>query len=165
MSSFIGELVGFVLVVVILARYVVPRIQAMLRTRQGVVAKQVEDAEEAKRRLAEAERAYQNAVTEARTEAAQIRENARAEAQRTVEDLRVQAHDESERIVARSEEQLQSQRAAIVRDLRAEIGTLAAELSEKIVEQRLAQEGQVSASVDAFLTGLESREKTGGEDR
>jgi F-type H+-transporting ATPase subunit b len=164
MSTFIAEVVAFLLILGILARYVVPRIQSGLHDRQTVIAKQVEDAEEAKRRLAEAERAHQNALTEARTEAAQIREYARAEAQRTVEELGAQAHQESERIVARSEEQLQSQRAAVVRDLRSEIGTLAAELSEKIVEQRLAQEGQVSASVDAFLVGLESREKTSGED-
>jgi F-type H+-transporting ATPase subunit b len=164
MSHYIAEVVAFILIIAILIRYVVPRVQAGLRNRQAVIAKQVQDAEEAKRRLADAERAHQNALTEARTEAAQIRENARAEAQRTIEDLRAQAQEESVRILARSEEQLQIQRAAIVRDLRAEIGTLAAELSEKIVEQRLAQEGQVSASVDAFLVGLESREKTRGED-
>jgi F-type H+-transporting ATPase subunit b len=45
-----------------------------------------------------------------------------------------------------------------VRELRAEIGTLAVELAEKIVDQRLADEQQVSATVDAFLAGLESGE-------
>jgi F-type H+-transporting ATPase subunit b len=156
MISYILEVVAFLIILAVLWRYVVPRIRTMLTDQQAVIAKQVEDAEEAKRRLADAERAYQNAVHEARTEAAQIRENARAEAQRTVEDLRASAHEESERIVARGEEQLQSQRAAVVRDLRAEIGTLAVELSERIVEQRLTTEEQVSASVDAFLAGLES---------
>ncbi len=155
--TFIAELVAFVLILAILGRYVLPRLRTGLADQQTVIDQQVRDAEEAKRRLAEAERAYQNAVHEARTESAQIRETARAEAQRTVEDLKAQAEDESARIVARGDEQLASQRAAVVRDLRAEIGTLAAELAEKIVEQRLAQEGQVSASVDAFLDGLESR--------
>ena len=51
------------------------------------------------------------------------------------------------------------QRSAIVRDLRAEIGTLAVELAGKIVDQRLADEATVSSTVDAFLAGLESREQ------
>ena len=165
MITFIAELVAFVIILVDPARWrtslpiTLPTIRAALAKQQEMIDQQVEDAEEAKRRLAEAERAYQNALHEARTEAAQIRENARAEAQRTVEDLRTQAQEESARIVARGEEQLQSQRAAIVRELRAEIGTLAVELSEQIVEQRLAEEGQVSATVDAFLAGLESQRR------
>jgi F-type H+-transporting ATPase subunit b len=100
----------------------------------------------------------QNALNEARTEAAQIRENARAEAQRTVEELRAQAQEEQARIVARGEEQLASQRSAIVRELRGELGTLAVELAEKIVDQRLSDQSQVSATVDAFLAGLESQD-------
>jgi F-type H+-transporting ATPase subunit b len=158
-ATFIAEFIAFLLILGIIARYILPRIQGPLRERQAIIAKQMEDSDEAKKKLAEAERAYQNALNEARTEAAQIRENARAEAQRTVEELRTQAQEEQARIVARGEEQLASQRASIVRDLRAEIGTLAVELSEKIVSQRLSDEGQVSVTVDAFLAGLESQDK------
>jgi F-type H+-transporting ATPase subunit b len=156
--TFVAELVAFLLILGILARYVVPRIQTMMAARQEMVRKQVEDAEQARKQLAEAERRYQEALNEARTEAAQIRENARAEAQRTIEDLRQQAQEESARIVTRGEEQLASQRSAIVRELRGEIGTLAVELAEKIVDQRLSDDQQVSATVDAFLAGLEARD-------
>jgi len=158
-ATFFVELIAFVLILGILGRYVLPRIQGSMRERQAIIRQQMDDAEETKRQLAEAQKKYQEALNEARTEAAQIRENARAEAQRTVEDLRRQAQEESARIVARGEEQLASQRSAIVRELRAEIGTLAVELSEKIVDQRLSDEGQVSATVDAFLAGLESKDR------
>jgi len=158
-GTFFAELIAFLLILAILARYVYPFIAKAMRERQEMIRKQVEDAEEAKTKLAEAEKAFQNALHEARTEAAQIRENARAEAQRTVEDLRAQALEEQNRIVARGEEQLASQRSAIVRELRGEIGTLAVELAEKIVSQRLADDADVSATVDAFLAGLESQDK------
>ncbi|MDQ1583830.1 MAG: hypothetical protein QOF36_1884 [Microbacteriaceae bacterium] len=158
-GTFIAEVIAFLLILGIFWKYILPYIQGPMRERQALIAKQIEDSEEAKTKLAEAERAYQNALNEARTEAAQIRENARAEAQRTVEELRTQAQEEQARIVARGEEQLASQRSSIVRELRAEIGTLAVELSEKIVNQRLSDETQVSATVDAFLAGLESKDK------
>ena len=162
MSVFISELVAFVLIIVFIARVIWPRVRDPLAKRQTEVAQQVRDAEEAKNRLGEAERAFQNAVTEARTEAAQIRENARAEAQRTVEDQKASAEQEYERIVARGEEQLHSQRAALVRDLRSEIGTLAIVLAEQIVEQRLADQEHLSATVDSFLAGLETHQPERG---
>jgi F-type H+-transporting ATPase subunit b len=158
-ATFIAELVAFLIILGVLGRYVLPPIQKAMRERQELIRKQVEDSEEAKIKLAQAERAYQNALNEARTEAAQIRENARAEAQRTVEELRSQAQEEQARIIARGDEQLANQRSAIVRELRAEIGTLAVELSEKIVSQRLSDEANVSTTVDAFLAGLESQDK------
>jgi F-type H+-transporting ATPase subunit b len=158
-ATFIAELIAFVIILTILWKYIIPPVQKAMSERQELIRKQVEDSDRAKQQLAEAQTAYQQALTEARTEAAQIRENARAEAQRTVEELRAQAHEESARIIARGEEQLANQRGAVVRELRAEIGALAVELSEKIVDQRLANDTQVSATVDSFIAGLEAQDR------
>jgi F-type H+-transporting ATPase subunit b len=158
-ATFIAELVAFLLILGILGKWVLPIIQKAMRERQEMIRKQVEDSEEAQAKLAEAQQRFQQALNEARTEAAQIRENARAESQRTVEDLRAQAVEERARILARGEEMLASQRTAIVRELRAEIGTLAVELAEKIINERLADDTKVSATVDAFLAGLEAKDR------
>ncbi len=157
-GTFIAELVAFAIILFLIARYIVPPAQKALRERQAMIEQQAKDADAAREKLAEAEAAYKNALTEARVEAAQIRENARAEAQRTVEELRTQAQEESDRIIARGEEQLARQRTAIVRDLRAEIGTLAVELSEKIVDQRLASDADVRSTVDTFIAGLQAHD-------
>lgn len=160
-GTFIAELVAFAIILFVIARYIVPPAQKTLRERQAMIEQQADDADKAREKLAEAEAAFKNALTEARVEAAQIRENARAEAQRTVEELRTQAQEESARIIARGEEQLERQRAAIVRELRAEIGTLAVELSEKIVDQRLASDSDVRATVDSFIAALQSADTAG----
>lgn len=157
-ATFIAELVAFLLIIAIISKYILPPVQKAMRERQQMIAQQAEDADNAREKLAEAEAAYKNALTEARVEAAQIRENARAEAQRTIEELRAEAQEEQGRIIARGEEQLARQRTAIVRDLRAEIGTLAVELSEKIVDQRLASDAEVSRTVDAFIAGLDAQD-------
>lgn len=157
-ATFIAELVAFLLILFVLWRYIVPPIQKVMQDRQRLIAKQVEDSEKAQQRLDEAEQAYQRALTEARTEAAQIRENARAEAQRVVEDLRAKAMEEQGRIIARGDEHLERQRASIVRELRAEIGTLAVELSEKIVGQQLSSDAEVRSTVDSFIGALEAQD-------
>ncbi len=74
---------------------------------------------------------------------------------RIIEDLRTQAQEESARIVTRGEEQLAAQRSQVVRELRGEIGTLAVELSEKIVGQKLSDDAAISRTVDSFLADIE----------
>lgn len=157
-ATFFVELVLFLLLFLIIAKFILPRIQRPLRERQALIAKQIEDAERAKQQLAEAERAYQDALVDARTEAAQIREDARAEAQRTVDQLRAQALEEQARIVARGEEQLAGQRTSILRELRGEIGTVAVELSEKLLGQPLRDDAQVRTTVDSYLAGLDAED-------
>jgi F-type H+-transporting ATPase subunit b len=157
-ATFIAEFVAFLLILGILYKYVVPVVQKAMSERQEIIRQQMEDAKQTKANLADAQAEYQRALAEARTQASHIRENARAEAQAIVEELRAQAHEESARIVARGEEQLANQRGAIVRELRGEIGSLAVELSEKIVNQRLSDDAQVRATVDAFLAELEQRD-------
>jgi F-type H+-transporting ATPase subunit b len=160
-ATFIAEFIAFLLILGILAKYVYPVIQKPIRARQALIAQQIEDAAAASAKFAEAGAEYQRALTEARIQAGQIRENARAEAQSIVEELRTAAQEESARIVARGEEQLANQRGAIVRELRGEIGTLAVELSEKIISERLADDARVSATVDSFLAELERRDAAG----
>jgi F-type H+-transporting ATPase subunit b len=158
-----GELIigsiAFALLVFVLMRYVWPRMEQIYRERRDAIEGGIARAEAAQ---AEAQRTleqYQAQLAEARNEAAQIREGARAEAQRIVEELRAQAQEESARIVARGDEQLRTQRSQVVRELRGEIGSLAVELSERIIGQRLADDAQVSTTVDSFLAELEQQDQ------
>lgn len=161
MGELIIGLIAFALLAFVLMRYVWPRLEQVYRDRRDAIEGGIARAEAAQ---AEAQRAleqYQAQLAEARTEAAQIREGARAEAQRIVEELRTQAQEDSARIVARGEEQLNNQRGQVVRELRGEIGSLAVELSERIVGQRLADDAQVRSTVDAFLAELEEQDRAG----
>jgi F-type H+-transporting ATPase subunit b len=165
-SEFILVLIIFAILFFLIKKYVVPRFEQTFAERHDAIEGGIERAEEAQREAQAALEHYQQQLADARGEAAQIRENARAEAQRIVEDLRTQAQEESARIVARGEEQLENQRTQIVRELRGEIGTLAVELAEKIVDDRLADDAQVRATVDTFLAGLAAQDHAtagGGE--
>jgi F-type H+-transporting ATPase subunit b len=158
-SEFVLVLIIFAILFFLVRKYVVPNFEKNFETRHDAIEGGLERAEKAQAEAQATLEKYKQQLAEARAEAAQIRENARADAQRTLEELRIQAQEESARIVARGEEQLASQRQSVVRELRSEIGTLAVELSEKIVQQRLSDDAQVSATVDAFLAGLEATDQ------
>src|SRR5947209_8038984 len=157
-SEFILVLIIFAILFFLVRKFVVPNFEKNFETRRDAIEGGLERAEKAQAEAKATLEKYQQQLAEARSEAAQIRENARAEAQRTIEELRTQAQEESARIVARGDEQLAQQRSSVVRELRGEIGTLAVELAEKIVSQRLADDASVSATVGAFLAGLEARD-------
>src|SRR5829696_5609144 len=154
-----GELVigllTFAVVVYVLMKYVWPRMEATFQARRDAIEggiKRAEDAQaEAQRLLGE----YRQQLSEARTEAAQIRDNARAEGQRIIEEMRATAQEESARIVARGEEQLTVQRQQVVRELRGEIGTLATDLAERVVGESLADDPARQRTVDRFLDDLD----------
>jgi F-type H+-transporting ATPase subunit b len=160
LSEVILVVVIFLILVWIVAKYVSPMFEKAFAARRDAIEGGIARSEAAQLEAARTLEQYQRQLAEARGEAAQIRDAARAEAQRIVDDLRSQAQEESARIVARGEAQLASQRSQIVRELRAEVGTLAVELSEKIIGQRLADDVQVTATVDAFIAGLEASDST-----
>ncbi|MGE3284917.1 MAG: F0F1 ATP synthase subunit B [Pseudonocardia sp.] len=154
LTAWIGELIAFVVVVFVLYRFVWPLIQNMAGARQDAIQQDVDASAEAERKLAEAQRRFDEAVSEARDEAARIRDDARADSHRLREELKEQAQREVERIRQRGEEQLAAQRDLTIRRLRAEIGALSLEEAERRVRAELADEGARSATVDGFLDEL-----------
>lgn len=161
-GTIIVELVIFLVVLGVIWRYVVPPIKRIMQQRQEMIRKQIEESQDASERLAAAERKYEEALDEARTEAAKIREGARAEAQRIKEEMRDSAEQEVAGIRHRGEEQLATQRSQVVRELRSEIGNLAVTLSERMVGESLADDTRRSATVDRFLDELDGMSATEG---
>lgn len=156
-ATLFAELVIFLLVLGLIWRYVVPPVKRSINERHAMVRRQIEEAQQASERLEAADAKYRDALAEARTEAARIREDARADAQRIREELRGQADEEVARIRQRGEEQLASQRDRAVRELRPEIGTLAATLAERIVGDSLEDETRRRETLDRFVDELEGK--------
>ena len=120
MSTFIGQLVGFALIVFLIWKYVVPPVRNMMKTRQETVRTQLEDSAEAAKKLAEAEAEHAKALEEAKAETAKVLEEARFDAEKIAEQLRAQADTEVERIKVQGAQQVQLLRQQLIRELRAE---------------------------------------------
>jgi ATP synthase F0 subunit b len=128
----------------------------MVKNRQEQVQRQVDEAEEATRKLQDAQGRFDNAVQQSEVEAARIRDDARADATRIREELKAQAEAEVDRMLQRGRDQLAAQRDQAVRGLRSEVGGASMELAERVVRQSLTDEDARTASVDSFLSEIES---------
>jgi F-type H+-transporting ATPase subunit b len=152
----IVELVALAVIVWVLWRYVRPPVREIIRKQQETIHKQVEASRSAHERLRAAELKYQEALAEARTEAAKIRDAARADGQRIVEEMRAQAEREIERIRQRGQDDLATQRQQVVRELRARIGELTVTSATELVTTHLSDDARRASTVDRFLDELDA---------
>jgi F-type H+-transporting ATPase subunit b len=149
-------LIAFGVLYFVLWKFVFPRMEQTFKARVDAIEGGIKRAEE---RQAEANalfEQYKQQLAEARNEAAVIRDRAHADANAIREDMLRQAQEERERIVAAGQDQLNQQRATLVRELRAEMGELAVDLASRIVGEALADEARRRGTVERFLTDLEA---------
>ncbi len=156
MSTFIGQLVGFAVILFLVVRYVVPPVRRMMTNQQETVRKQLDDSAEAKQRLADAEKAHEKALERAKAEAKQVTEEARVDAQRLIEQLHAQADAEVERIKVQGTQQVQLLRAQLVRQLRGDLGAESVRRAGELVREHVADANAQSATVDRFIDELDA---------
>ncbi|MBA3743104.1 hypothetical protein [Sporichthya sp.] len=149
------ELVGFALILIVLARWIVPLARKQMGAQQERIAKQLADSELAGQKLAEAQTSYDNAVTEARAEAEKLKADAREQNKAIVAEAAAAAQARADDITARAAEALEAERVSAVRSLQAEIATLAVELAEQQVLAALQNDAVQRRVTDRFLAELE----------
>ncbi|RLV51032.1 F0F1 ATP synthase subunit B [Nocardioides mangrovicus] len=157
-ATFFVELLAFVLLFYLLARYVIPPINKAMTARQEAIRKEFADAEEAKSKANQAEEEFRAQIADARHEAARIREDAREQGAQIIAEMREQAQSEAARIVENGHAQVQAERQQAVASLRAEVGTLATTLAGRIVGESLEDDERSARVVDRFLADLDTIE-------
>jgi ATP synthase F0 subunit b/ATP synthase F1 delta subunit len=155
MSTFIGQLVGFAVIVWLIWRYVVPPVRKLMADQQNTVRQQLADSSAAADRLAEASRAHAKAKEDAIAEARRLTEEAQSDAKRIGEQLREQAESDAERIKQQGGRQAELLRSQLVRQLRQDIGAESVRRASDLVRGYVAEPGQQSATVDRFLNDLD----------
>src|SRR3954453_5660146 len=154
--------IAFVLLCWVLMKFVFPQMEKTFAARVDAIEGGIKRAEAAQAEANQLLEQYRAQLSEARTEAARIRDEARADAEGIRQDVLAKAREESGRIIAAGREQLTAQRESIVRDLRAEVGTLAVDLAGRIVGESLADEARSRGTVDRFIAELDQADTAGG---
>jgi len=157
-GTFLVELIAFVVMFFLLAKFIVPPINRAMTARQDAIRAQFAELDDAKSEAHKAEEEYKAQLAEARHEAARIREEAREQGAAIVAEAREQAKTEADRIVEHAHAQIEADRKAAVASLRAEVGTLATTLAGRIVGESLEDEARQSRVVERFIEGLDAAE-------
>jgi F-type H+-transporting ATPase subunit b len=137
-GTFIVEVIAFLVMLAILGRYVLPRINKALEDRQEQIRSQFEASEKAQHDAAEA-------LEEAREQGAAI-----------IAQMRQQAQSEAERITTSAHSQIEAERQQALNSLRTEVGGIATTLASRIVGESLEDPARQSRVVERFLADLEA---------
>ncbi len=156
MSIFIGQLVGFAIIVWLLVKFVVPPVRKLMADQQESVRKQLEEAAAAAARLTEAGQAHSTALANASAEAQRVTAEAHSDAERIAEQLRSQAGVEAERVKTTGGQQVGLMRAQLIRELRSGLGAEAVQRAGELVREYVSDPQRQSATVDRFLDELDA---------
>jgi F-type H+-transporting ATPase subunit b len=160
-GTFFFELLLFLVVLYLIGRFVVPRLNQIIEKRQETISQQLEDAKKAKEDAEKARQEYQDALAETRREITRLREEANAERGQILDQARAEATAYREEQVKVLEDRLATERQQILMSLRNEVGQLAFALSEKIVHTSLQDDERQRQLVDDFISGIGETVKAG----
>ena len=156
MSTFIGNLIGFGVIVWLLMKFVVPPVRRLMAKQQDAVRNQLEESAKASQRLAVADQHHAQRAEEGRADARHVVEEARADSVRITEQLRAQADVEAERIKVQGAQQVSLLRSQTIRQLRGDLGSESVRRAGDLVRAHVADPQAQSATVDRFLAELEA---------
>ncbi|MCW2862370.1 MAG: synthase subunit [Actinoallomurus sp.] len=148
---------AFLVVLFVLGKMLIPRIQQTLAERTDAIEGGLKRAEEAQDEAQKVLEQYKEQLAEARHEAARLREEAREQGAQIIAEMREQAQAEAQRVIDQAHAQIEADRQQAFTRLRTEIGELAVDLAGRIVGESLEDEARRRGTVDRFLDQLEER--------
>jgi ATP synthase F0 subunit b/ATP synthase F1 delta subunit len=155
MSTFIGQLIGFAVIVYILWRYVVPPVRTMMQKQQDAIRTALAESAEAKTKLADADAMHAKALADAKAESAKVTDEAKHDSERIAAQLAEQAGVDAERIKSQGAQQVQLMRQQLIRQLRHGLGDDAVQKAGDLVRAHVADPAAQSATIDRFLDELD----------
>ncbi|TXH21911.1 MAG: F0F1 ATP synthase subunit B/delta, partial [Mycobacterium sp.] len=163
MEIFIGQLIGFAVIVAIIWKYVVPPVKGMMAKQQEAVRVALAESAEAAQKLADADKMHAKALADAKAESTKVTDEARHDSQRIVEQLTEQAAIDAERIKAQGGQHVELMRQGVIRELRQGLGAESVAKADELVRRYVAEPSAQAGTVDRFLDDLEQMAPSSAE--
>jgi F-type H+-transporting ATPase subunit b len=135
--SFLVEIIAFLAMIAILARWVYPRVIAAAEGRQRQIAEQLEAAERARKEAEQRLKDAEAEVQKARAQSAEIIEGANRLAEQLRADGRAKAEEDARRIVENARRDIEAERQKALDSVRAEVADLVVAATERVIGESL----------------------------
>lgn len=141
-GTVIVELITFLVMLAILARYVYPEIVRLAEARQRVVAEQLKEAEQSRADAEERLKEAEAKLADARKTAQSVIDAANKSGEQLRQELRQKADEESRRTVEAARKEIEAERDEAVRSVRREVSELVVAATEKVIGETLDDDRQ-----------------------
>lgn len=141
-GTLIAELIAFLLMLGVLARWVYPPIIRAAEARQLQIKQQLEQADKARQEAEQRLREAEAEILSAREQAGQIIERANRAAERIQQDAQEKAREEAKRIVEAASRDIDAERQRAIQSIRLQMADIVTSAVAKIVTDSLDGERQ-----------------------
>lgn len=135
--SFVAEVVAFLVMLFILARWVYPPVIRAAEARQRAMSEQLVQAEQAKLDAQAALKEAQGRLEAAQGQASEIVEAAGRSAEALRRDLHQRAEEEARRVTETAKEEIEAERRRAIDSVRSEVADLVVAATAKVVGEGL----------------------------
>lgn len=136
-GTFIVEVIAFVIVLGVVAKYLVPYINTQLQARQDIIAAELAAADEAKSEAEAADEERRSELEQARVQARQIVEQAQHTADRLAEEAKARGQREYDERVSSAEAEVRLARQRALEEASQRMGELVVWVVERIIEREV----------------------------
>ena len=158
-GTVIVELITFLVMMAILARYVYPEVVRIAEARQRAITEQLTEAEKAR---GEAEALLKEAeakLTEARKTAQSVIDAATKSGEQLRQELKQKAEEEAKRLTAAARKEIEAERERAIQSVRTEVAGLVVAATEKVIGETL-DEGKHKQLIERAIAEVASGERS-----
>ena len=145
------QLVTFLLVLFLLARFAWKPIMSSLKEREENIEGALRAAEQAKADMAKLKAENERLLEDARVERDAMLRKAQQTSETIIEEAKNRASVESAKIVESAKQQINAERMAAVADIKRQVATLSIEIAEKLLRNQLKEEKAQRDLVDQLV--------------
>lgn len=153
------QITGFVILVFILAKFAFGPIYRMLEARQGKIRSDLDEAESRRNEMIRLQHEYEARLAHIEDEARDKIQAAVKEAQAARDEIITKAREESTRIVERGQEEIESERAKAMVEMRNQIAEMAIAAATQAVRGNLNAQNH-SALIEQAIAGINANGST-----
>jgi F-type H+-transporting ATPase subunit b len=153
LKDFLIQLITFVLVFLILRKWVIPKLVETMDKRRETLEQSLANAKATEEALAKAEARAEEILAKARAQADEALAEAKDAGTDIVAKAETAAAERAELIVREAESRLDEEREKLRTELRAELADLVADATEKIIHEKLDQNRDMSL-IERAIKGI-----------
>ena len=152
-------LLAFLVVFGVLAKFGFPAIVGMVEERKKFIDESLKSAHEATERLTNIQQESEAIVQQARVQQADIIKEAGAKRDAIIAEAQNKAKAEATRIIEEAQLQIEREKQAAIRDIRAQVAQLSVQIAEKVVRTNLSSDAQQMQLIDRMLDEVQVENK------
>jgi len=137
---YVWTIITFLVLLVVFNKLAWQPLKGVLKTREELIRKSLDDAQQAKQELQRLNVESQKILTDARQQADKILSETRSDANRLRDELKQKAHTEAAGVLKNAQRQIEMETARALQQIRTEAVDLSVALASKLLERNLTRE-------------------------